>query len=190
MYVDHFDFDLPLLWTVEGALTPEECETLLHQAERGTWLDATVNSAEGRVVQSHIRNNTLVVLDVPEWAAVLEARLEPHLPKVYKGGQWVCVGPKMRCYRYTAGQHFGLHRDQFYQGPMHHGHPLISRLTLMVYLNDDFDGGETDFPEQSQVVVPRQGSALLFQHMLLHEGKQVDRGTKYVLRTDVFYTSV
>ena len=62
-----------------------------------------------------------------------------------------------------------------------------SLLTLMVYLNEDFEGGETAFLELDQVIVPRRGMALLFQHMVLHEGREVRAGTKYVLRTDVFY---
>ena len=57
----------------------------------------------------------------------------------------------------------------------------------MVYLNEDFDGGETDFPEQGRRVIPKTGSALWFQHMLLHSGERVARGCKYVLRSDVLY---
>jgi hypothetical protein len=36
-------------------------------------------------------------------------------------------------------------------------------------------------------VAPRRGTALLFQHMLLHEGSVVHEGVKDVLRTDVMY---
>lgn len=89
----------------------------------------------------------------------------------------------MRVYRYEVGQHFGLHQDQGYAGPG----GSRSLLTSMVYLNEDFDGGETDFPEQQRVVVPRTGKALWFQHMLLHAGRRVVRGSKYVLRSDVLY---
>ena len=62
-----------------------------------------------------------------------------------------------------------------------------SLLTLLVYLDDDFDGGATDFPEQGETVTPRAGDALWFQHALLHAGRPVTRGTKHVLRTDVLY---
>ena len=57
----------------------------------------------------------------------------------------------------------------------------------MVYLNDDFEGGETEFPEQGEIIVPEVGTALLFQHMLLHAGKRVRSGVKMVLRSDVLY---
>ena len=59
----------------------------------------------------------------------------------------------------------------------------------MVYLNDDFAGGETEFVDLRRTIVPRTGSALLFQHMLLHAGETVTSGVKYVLRSDVLYTA-
>jgi hypothetical protein len=55
------------------------------------------------------------------------------------------------------------------------------------YLNDDFEGGDTDFPELEQRITPRRGRALLFQHRILHEATRVHRGEKLVLRTDVLY---
>src|SRR5690606_5025335 len=58
-----------------------------------------------------------------------------------------------------------------------------------IYLNDDFAGGETRFIQgDSHVdVKPKRGSALLFNHDTLHEGKEVLSGTKYLLRTEVMF---
>jgi prolyl 4-hydroxylase len=64
----------------------------------------------------------------------------------------------------------------------------MSLLTLMVYLNDDFAGGETSFAEVA--IVPHRGMALLFRHALFHEGRPVTRGVKYVLRSDVMFAAV
>jgi hypothetical protein len=36
-------------------------------------------------------------------------------------------------------------------------------------------------------IVPKAGTALLFQHMLLHAGTRVRSGVKMVLRSDVLY---
>ena len=58
----------------------------------------------------------------------------------------------------------------------------------MLYLDDDFDGGETDFPQQGTKIAPRAGHALWFQHMVLHAGLEVTRGVKHALRTDVLFT--
>jgi hypothetical protein len=62
-----------------------------------------------------------------------------------------------------------------------------SRLTFMVYLNEDFGGGATEFDFPKETVRPREGMALVFDHGLQHQGAEVTRGTKYVLRSDVMY---
>jgi hypothetical protein len=65
---------------------------------------------------------------------------------------------------------------------------VTSLLTVLVYLNDDFEGGQTRFMEQlDEVVEPERGAAVLFQHKIRHEGCEVRRGKKYALRTDVMY---
>ena len=61
----------------------------------------------------------------------------------------------------------------------------FSQFTLMVYLNDDLQGGETTFTRLS--IKPETGTALLFFHQIEHAGAPVTTGVKYVLRTDVMY---
>jgi hypothetical protein len=55
----------------------------------------------------------------------------------------------------------------------------------MIYLNDDFTGGETLF--EDCIVCPQTGMVLFFIHHIRHKGETVARGRKYVLRTDVMY---
>jgi hypothetical protein len=78
---------------------------------------------------------------------------------------------------------------------------VYSRLTFLIYLNDNFDGGCTTFflPSEAKMgtleargVKPRKGSVCVFPHgkaagSLLHEGSGVTRGAKYVIRTEVLY---
>ena len=91
---------------------------------------------------------------------------------------------------------------------------IVSRLTLLMYLNDDFVGGETNFygpnavygddpPQLIASVRPKTGSCLLFpqgvgeaaveharQHWPLHEGSPVRSGRpKYVIRSDVLFVT-
>ena len=88
---------------------------------------------------------------------------------------------------------------------------------MVVYLNDDFEGGHTTFlAEQSDAfrinvpsssghpgvsamdrrvracVQPRKGSVLLFNHDVLHEGTPVADGgkMKYILRAEVMFSRV
>lgn len=188
MYAGHFDFTQRLLWTVPALYSAEECSAMLRLAEGCEWLSATVNSESGRIVDATIRDNTVAVIRDPSLSEGLYERVRPHVPERMSNESMpnasvVGVNVPARIYRYQAGQHFGLHNDQFYFGP----NETRSFLTLMVYLNDDFEGGETEFPEQNQLITPRTGTALLFQHMVLHAGRRVVRGTKYVLRSDVMY---
>ena len=75
-----------------------------------------------------------------------------------------------------------------------------SRFTFLLYLNDEFDGGETTFfvPAEgasglcARAVRPAQGAVLVFPHgdaagSLVHEGSGVTKGVKYIIRTDVVY---
>jgi prolyl 4-hydroxylase len=192
MYIGHFDFDHPLLWTVPDVLTPGECAALVEGAAGHEWLLATVNRAGGRAVDAQVRDSSTAVLRDPALASELYRRLLPHLPARMSielagrgrvGMDVVGMHVPLRIYRYEVGQQFALHHDQSYAGEG----GARSLLTAMVYLNEGFAGGETDFPEQRRTIVPRAGTALLFQHMLLHAGKRVTAGTKLVLRSDILY---
>jgi prolyl 4-hydroxylase len=195
LYVGHFDFTVPLLWTVPALFSPEECAQILDDANAGPWLAATVNAEEGRVVDTRIRSSTTAIVRDAALAEELFRRVRPHVPErmsteLGSRGRvpMVAVGIflPLRIYRYEVGQHFGLHQDQSYSGEKN----TRSLLTLMVYLNEGFGGGETDFPEQNRTIVPRTGEALLFQHAILHAGRAVTEGTKFVLRSDVLYEPV
>jgi hypothetical protein len=78
-----------------------------------------------------------------------------------------------------------------------------SLFTFLIYLNDDFEGGETTFflPSAKPGVLnaypvrPVMGSVAVFPHgdareAPLHEGTGVRKGAKYVIRTDVEYDVV
>lgn len=73
---------------------------------------------------------------------------------------------------------------------------LKSEWTLLIYLTgieDGVQGGETAFRtnEGKDIVVGlNRGTALLHRHgrdCLLHEGKEVKGGVKWVLRSDVLF---
>jgi hypothetical protein len=192
MYLGHFDFEHRLLWTVPDLFSSAECADILAGAEGHEWLPATVNRASGRVVEAGLRDSATAVLRDPALADTLYRRVLPHVPQRMSAElgargrvpmEVAGVHLPVRLYRYEPGQHFGLHQDQSYFGEG----GTKSLLTFMVYLNEAFSGGETDFPEQGQTIVPVTGTALLFQHMLLHAGKRVTSGTKLVLRSDVLY---
>jgi len=62
--------------------------------------------------------------------------------------------------------------------------------TILVYLNDGFIGGETEFPKLNISVIPKKGDAILFYNKTwltrkiftksLHSGKPIKEGTKWI----------
>ncbi len=191
MYAGHFDFTKPLFWTVPSLYTPADCDAILASAAGGPWLPATVNRQNGREVDARLRNNTVAVLHDRALAAEAFDRVEPHVPptmttEIERGRAELEVAGihlPLRIYRYEIDQFFGVHEDQSYFSD----DGAQSLLTFMVYLNDEFEGGGTEFVDQGELIVPKTGMALLFQHRVLHAGRPVTKGVKYVLRSDVLY---
>ncbi|BGP36920.1 hypothetical protein JCM10449v2_000822 [Rhodotorula kratochvilovae] len=108
------------------------------------------------------------------------------------------LNPNIRCYRYSEGGYFDPHYDDDVHDPLT---GWTTEWTLLVYLTGQEDGvvgGETAFyPTPSKrsngpALVPelKAGRALLHrhgQHCALHEGRRVEKGVKWVLRSDVFF---
>jgi hypothetical protein len=90
------------------------------------------------------------------------------------------LNERVRYLRYAGGERFAPHADISHSRGM-----LRSFLTFILYLNDDFEGGQTDF--FGHAVTPRTGTVILFPHELRHEGRPVFAGVKYVLRTEVMF---
>jgi prolyl 4-hydroxylase len=177
------DLAAPLVWTVDGVLSGEECAGLIARIEEAGCVPAPISTGAGFVMRPDVRNNTRVILDDVALARELFGRVAAHVPEQLSGWTVAGANERLRCYRYAEGQRFAPH----YDGSFARSPGEVSRLTFMVYLNDDFTGGSTDFPELERRIVPRAGTALLFQHRLLHEGCAVTGGVKYVVRSDVMY---
>jgi predicted 2-oxoglutarate/Fe(II)-dependent dioxygenase YbiX len=182
---DSLDHGSPLVLTVPSVLTADECAQLVARIDALGPTDAPITTSRGFVMNPDIRNNKRVMIDDAQLARDLFARIRDAIPAQLFGRRAVGANERFRCYRYEAGQQFAPHFDGAFQRNEHER----SELTFMVYLNDAFTGGTTRFHDFEVDVVPRTGSALLFQHRLLHEGCEVRSGVKYVLRSDVMYAS-
>lgn len=167
------------IYTIPGFLTPGECARHIAATENAGYTPATIDTAGGSAHVTRVRNNDRLVQDDPALAAALWTRAQPCLPPQQMGRRLVGLNPRLRCYRYEPGQRFRWHVDGAYTNAL----GRTSIMTFMVYLNDGFEGGETRFHWTS--VKPQAGMALVFNHGHSHEGAEVIKGTKYVLRTDV-----
>jgi predicted 2-oxoglutarate/Fe(II)-dependent dioxygenase YbiX len=186
-YLDGESLDLsgPLVFAIPALMSAAECAAMIARIEQLGPEAAPITTAAGFVMRPDIRNNTRVMFDDPALAAELFSRIGDAAPAPLFGRTPAGVNERFRCYRYAPGQRFAPHHD----GAFRRSADEASELTLMVYLNDDFGGGQTAFLDHGIAVWPRAGTALLFQHGLLHEGAVVTSGIKYVLRSDVMYAA-
>lgn len=183
MYAGHLDLTQPLVWTVDDALPPERCDAYARRIREGAAEVAPIVGRHGVEIDLAVRNNTRVMWDDEAEANALLDRVRPQVPETLGDERLFGANPRLRLYRYGPGERHGSHWDTVVEL----GDGVSSRLTLVFYLNDDFEGGETDFPELRRTIRPVRGRALLFQHRVLHEACAVTRGEKLVLRTDVLY---
>lgn len=164
------------LWCVDNVYSRSECADRIKMIETSAPCLATNNT--------NYRDQDRVIQDDPEQAADLFRRLRPQLPLQMGRLRLVGLNERLRFYRYRPGQRFAPHMDHWFRP----NERQITLLTVLVYFNDDFTGGETAFCEQiDQLVTPRAGMVALFQHKIRHEGRPVLTGIKYAMRTDVVY---
>lgn len=184
MIISELDVTRPYIFEIPDVLTADECRNWIDRIRSIGTEAATINSARGAEVDSQIRNNRRLILDDNEWAAILFERVKENVPPEIHGMTLAGVNERLRCYEYEAGHRFAPHSD----GVFVRSDNERSCYTYMVYLNEEFEGGETRFFVEPEVVIkPKTGSSLFFQHPIIHEGSEVFAGVKYVLRTDLIY---
>lgn len=104
--------------------------------------------------------------------------------RAWLGGRWqqAYVNPFFFWTGYSRGGHIKSHVD----GTASNGAGGKSFATILLYVNHDYQGGETVFvgpPETT--VTPRAGKALLLRQAVLHHARPVEAGRKLLVRTDL-----
>ncbi len=83
-----------------------------------------------------------------------------------------------------------MHRDGFTQDSFGNR----SALTIEIFLNEDFKGGDTNFYHEDMQTVkhqvkPKIGKGIIFDPLTYESEETVKEGVKYVLRTDVMVSA-
>ncbi|MGJ8691746.1 MAG: 2OG-Fe(II) oxygenase [Thalassotalea sp.] len=163
-------------------LTESECLEYILFSEQSGYEIADVQLENSREHLSNIRNNERYDYFSDELASELWKRLDGHLFPLFLGKKAVNLSPHFRFYKYQSGQKFNMHKD---------GRQKINDnetlFTFLIYLNDNYTGGNTEFRSENLSIQPKVGSALCFEHHEWHQGSVVTSGIKYILRTDVVY---
>ncbi len=166
--------------TVSDLLSPRECAALVAGAETDGFDRAPIDGHDGPILDLQRRDAFRWIGERVHLADALWKRLATYVPSELDSDVAAGLNPRLRIYRYDRGQRFAPHTDRPIEVD-----GLASRLSVIVYLNEDFRGGVTRFRRLR--VPPRMGTAVLFRHELEHEATPVLSGTRYVLRTDVMY---
>jgi Rps23 Pro-64 3,4-dihydroxylase Tpa1-like proline 4-hydroxylase len=77
--------------------------------------------------------------------------------------------------KYTVGKWMGPHVDSYNDERS----PILS---IVLYLNDNYEGGELNFPNQDVCIKPSAGSLIAFPSVepYFHESKKIISGIKYM----------
>lgn len=192
----------PGVYVLHRVMSPRECKRLIAAADAIGFTHAGLAIGDDTYrVNLAVRNNLRVVIDSPAIAAGLWARVRGHVDARHEGAPVVGINDRFRVYRYEVGQRFFPHVDVRTAVPGGE-----TRASVVIYLNDGFEGGMTRFFELKDrssrrgegrgrkfdnrerfAVRPPVGSAVVFDHLLLHEGAEVTAGFKHAVRSDLIY---
>jgi predicted 2-oxoglutarate/Fe(II)-dependent dioxygenase YbiX len=206
--------DIPGAFQLLNVLSQEECNRFIEVTEALGYLpDAAVSLP--RSVR-HNYNATWVVdqqTDAMIWQRCQDLATDE---KGYFGGKKALgLNARFRFYRYQAGDFFKPHTDGAWPASRVIDRKLItdaypdrfSQMTVLLFLSDGFEGGETQFwvnkndssrPARSQKEVEwvnvktPAGGALCFPHGVhplhcLHSSEEILSGVKYIIRTDMLF---
>lgn len=87
--------------------------------------------------------------------------------------------------KYFENAHMSYHTDS-------QGDKNSPTITSIIYLNDDYLGGELGFKDPEIVIKPEAGSVVVFPSMppYYHESKLLIKGTKYMILQSWFKTGI
>jgi len=172
--------DQPVAYAFAGLLTPEECSYLIDAAEPDFRRAEVGNITSGMRSQQQVR--TCDVAGFP-WVAEDPAIHAINRRIAAASGRPVECGEPLQILRYRPGQEFKPHFDCTEDTANQRV------LTMLVYLNEDYSGGETVFLKTGLKVKGRTGDGLLFHNALpdgrpdrnsLHAGLPVTAGEKLI----------
>jgi prolyl 4-hydroxylase len=164
----------------EGFMTEAECAWLRDSGEPALQPSAVVDPRTGRMVPHPVRSSDAATFGVHSEDLVVNA-LNRRIAAVT--GTRPEQGEPLQLLRYRPGGEYKPHMDAL------PAEPNQRILTALVYLSENYEGGETSFPGAGLSYRGRTGDALIFRNvrsdgsadpLTLHAGLPVRSGTKYL----------
>lgn len=170
--------EIPRVTLFPGAFSPEECAFLMLVAEP-TYQASQVKDQSGGDVRDEVRTSDGSTI---HWLIEDPAIHAINRRLAALSGTDVTQGEPLQILRYRPGQQYHPHVDWL-------GEDNARILTALIYLNDDYAGGETAFVKTGLRIRGRTGDALVFssvdalgayEPLSEHAGLPVSSGTKYL----------
>lgn len=182
--------EAPFVVAFEGLATAAECTYLRTKIEAALTPSMVVDPASGRMIPHPVRSSDGAIFGVFDEDLVVNA-INRRIAAA--SGTRPAQGEPLQLLRYRPGGEYRAHLDALPGG----GSQRI--LTLLLYLSDQYGGGETRFVRTGLTFRGRVGDALLFRNvtadgrpdpLALHAGLPVTRGEKLIatrwIRDDAF----
>ncbi|EMT69458.1 hypothetical protein FOC4_g10003181 [Fusarium odoratissimum] len=191
-----------------NVLYPEECKAIIAAGEYVNFVPDAPLREDGDI--SILAHNFYWVVD-KTFHDTLWSRIQPFVPVSMNGRLARGINRRFRVYRYVPGAEYRAHidgawppsgitkEDKYVYDDSPDEKKQSSLFTFLIYLNQDFEGGETTYflPAAREGILnaypvrPVMGGAAIFPHgeinATLHEGTGVRKGAKYVIRTEIEY---
>lgn len=179
----------PVVAVFDNLLSLEECDELVRLSSakltRSTIVDPTTGKSE--VIEARSSYGTFFTLNENPFIATLDRRIATVMNWPIENGEGIQI------LNYKIGGEYKPHFDYFsWDEPgseihLARGGQRVS--TLVMYLNDVEEAGETIFPSIGLSITPKKGSALYFEYcnsqgqvdpLTLHGGTPVAAGSKWI----------
>ena len=164
------------IYQERNAVSPSVCRDYVQQGDRVGWSPTNISELDPSFSRSH----AVINVDAQTLFAAVRHIAPPTLDEMHIVS---LAEQRTQLMRYREGEYFGVHTD----APFVAQDGAITKLSLVLYLNDDYAGGETIFPDLGLEVRPEVGKILLFPPDLSHMSKPISRGMKYIIRSEVLY---
>jgi len=170
----------PLVIELENVLSDGECDKLILFSQTQNRLQRSKIGTSHQVNDIRTSSGMFFEHSENELISTIEQRVSAIM------GIPLQHAEKLQILNYAPGQQYKDHYDYF-TSPTKKADNRIS--TLIMYLNDVEEGGETTFPKLNLSVPPRKGNALYFEYfyndtslneLTLHAGLPVVKGEKWV----------
>ncbi len=168
----------PMVSRFQGFFTPAECTYLADAADPFFEPAPTFDEGTRRLIMNPVRTSDTAVFP---WIAENPALHALNRRIAAASGSRPEQGEPLQVLRYRTGQQYRPHIDAI------PGFENQRVMTMLVYLNEDFEGGETHFVRHGLIVRARTGDAILFENIdaggnpdpdAVHAGLPVTRGVK------------